>query len=78
MPRILCCLLILSLPSFGQFSSAIQGTVTDSSAAAVPDAKVTIKNTETGIVRETITSADGLYRLALLQQPRPQQRFHGL
>ena len=52
--------------SWAQFSSSIQGTVTDSSQAAVPDAKITVRNEATGIVRETATNAEGFYRVSSL------------
>jgi hypothetical protein len=62
------CLLLamVIVPAMAQFSSAIQGTITDSSSGAIPDAKVTVKNNATGIVREATTSADGYYRISSL------------
>lgn len=49
-----------------QFSSAIQGTVTDPTQAAVPAATVSLKNVATGVSREAGTSAEGLYRISSL------------
>jgi len=43
------------------FRGTILGTVTDVSGASVPDAKVTVKNADTGLVRETSTTEDGSY-----------------
>ena len=43
------------------FRGTILGTVTDSSGAVVPGAKVTVKNMGTGLERSTETSADGSY-----------------
>jgi outer membrane receptor protein involved in Fe transport len=43
------------------FRGTILGSVTDSSGAAVPGATVTIKNTDTGLVRTVTTSEDGSY-----------------
>ena len=43
------------------FRGTILGTVTDSSGAAISGATVTIKNTDTGLVRTVTTSADGSY-----------------
>ena len=64
---VLClCLALVAIPAPAQFSSAIQGTVTDASHAAVPDAKVVVRNTATGIAREAVTSGDGLYRVSSL------------
>src|SRR5271165_4034083 len=63
----LCLLLFLAVaPAMAQFSSAIQGTVTDASQAAVPDAKISVKNNATGIVREAVTSVDGFFRVSSL------------
>src|ERR1039457_4786624 len=63
----LCLLLFLAIaPAMAQFSSAIQGTVTDASQSAVPDAKVNVKNNATGIVREAVTSVDGFFRVSSL------------
>jgi hypothetical protein len=43
------------------FRGTILGTVTDPTGAVVAGAKVTVKNTGTGLVRTTETSADGSY-----------------
>src|SRR5689334_9314273 len=59
-------LLFCVLPCAAQFSSAIQGTVTDTTSAAVPGAKITLKNVDTGIVRETVTSNEGFYLISSL------------
>jgi Carboxypeptidase regulatory-like domain/TonB-dependent Receptor Plug Domain len=48
------------------FRGTILGTVTDPSGAVVPGAKVTVKNTGTGLERSTETSADGSYTLSEL------------
>ncbi len=45
------------------FRGTILGTVTDRSGAVVAGAKVTVKNTGTGLERTTETSADGSYAL---------------
>jgi hypothetical protein len=47
---------------YAQVSGAtLSGTVTDASGSAVPNATVSIKNTSTGIVKETTTDSAGLY-----------------
>src|SRR5262249_12021752 len=53
---------------FGQqaATATIEGVVTDPNNAAVPGAKVTIKNVDTGLKREITTDASGLYRIAAL------------
>src|SRR6266478_2889793 len=41
--------------------ATLSGVVRDSSGAAVPSAKVSVKNIATGVVREATTNPDGLY-----------------
>src|SRR5690242_18421472 len=43
------------------FRGTILGTVTDPSGAVVAEAKVTVRNTQTGLERTTQTSANGSY-----------------
>src|SRR5436190_8373376 len=57
-------LLFMVAPVSAQFKAAIQGTVTDTSGALVPEAKVTLVNTETGKSQETTASNEGFYRLS--------------
>lgn len=67
-------LLTLSLPLLvlcwrplpAQVSAGLSGTVTDPSGGAVPAAQVTARNTGTGLVRETVSGADGVYRILAL------------
>jgi len=59
-------LLVLSLAllctlAYGQETASIVGTVTDPTGAAVPNSKVTITNTDTGITRSTTTNSTGSY-----------------
>ncbi|HUA58996.1 MAG TPA: TonB-dependent receptor, partial [Verrucomicrobiae bacterium] len=54
-------LVLLSTLAYGQETANIIGTVTDPSGAAVPNAKVTITNTDTGIIRSTSTNSTGNY-----------------
>ena len=49
-----------------QFSGAIQGTVQDSTGAAIPQATVKATNIATGVVREVVTADDGVYRVLSL------------
>jgi hypothetical protein len=63
--------LVLSplMPVLAQSQAAggeIEGRVTAPDGAGLPSVRVTIRNQETGVVRETTTDADGRYRAPLL------------
>jgi hypothetical protein len=59
--------LILLAPSFAQSDrGTITGTVMDATAAIVPDAKIIVLNSGTGVRQETVTTATGNYTLAAL------------
>jgi hypothetical protein len=47
-------------------SATLTGTVTDSSGASVPGAVVKVTETNTGVSRSTLTSAEGVYSLPFL------------
>jgi hypothetical protein len=58
---------LLSTSAFSQtFRGTILGTVTDSQGAVVSGATVTVRNVNTGIERNTATSADGSYTVSEL------------
>ena len=61
----ICTLFILTtiITAQAQFRAGVQGTISDSSGALVPEAKVTLKDTETGKVQETNSSEEGFYRI---------------
>lgn len=63
---IFCGLIILGLSAvaFGQFKAAIQGTVTDSNGGVIPDATVTLLNTETNQTEKTTANESGFYRFS--------------
>lgn len=48
-------------------SGDISGLVTDTSGAIVPNAKVTVRNTATGDVKQLMTNGSGNFRASLLQ-----------
>src|SRR5881394_148639 len=57
----------LSSPAaWAQFSSTLEGTVTDPSAAVVPGATVTASNEATGVSQNVQTTSAGLYRFPAL------------
>src|SRR5579875_570548 len=65
-------LLLFSLFGFwapnavAQFSGAISGTVSDSSGAIVSGANVTVKESDTGALRTTVTDSSGRYQVSSL------------
>ena len=59
-------------PAHAQITAAsIHGTVTDSSGAVVPNAKVTVLNTSTGIATHAMTNSSGYYIVSSLQPGGP-------
>lgn len=46
-----------------QFRAGVQGTVSDSQGALIPDAKVILKDRETGKSQEVMTNQEGFYRI---------------
>src|SRR6266550_1341376 len=70
--RMFCCIMLCSLATVVAYSQAINatlvGTITDSSGAAVPNAKVTITEVNTGISRTGNTNNSGNYTFADLPQ----------
>jgi len=53
----------LASVSQAQFKASIQGTVMDPQGNAVAAAKVTITNQATGVTHDTVSSAEGFYRV---------------
>ena len=52
---------------FGQgFSAALSGVVRDATGAVVPDAAITVRNTETGLTRAAETGVNGGYTVSAL------------
>jgi len=58
--------LLFSIPAaFGQVGSSITGTVTDTTGAVIPNAALELKNSETGAVYSSGTSATGNYTIVV-------------
>jgi hypothetical protein len=53
-----------SVPAFAQFSSAIEGTVTDSTGAVVAGAEVTLTDTRLGVTKAATTNQGGYFRIS--------------
>ncbi len=57
---------LFAVSAYAQFKASVQGTVMDPQGTAVPGAKVTVTNQDTGVVRDTVASAEGFYRISEL------------
>ena len=60
------CMLLAAGSAIAQDTASITGTVTDPTGAAIPNAKVTITNTDKGINRSGTTNSTGDYLFAAL------------
>ncbi|HUF11362.1 MAG TPA: carboxypeptidase regulatory-like domain-containing protein [Rhodothermales bacterium] len=63
------CLILATGMAFAQTTSTtgeINGTVADNTGAVLPGVTVTATNTQTGLVRTTVTTSEGQYTVALL------------
>jgi hypothetical protein len=64
----LCFVLLQGRSAFGQVDEgAITGTVLDTSGAVVPNAQVTLKNTDVGLTLQTKSNASGSYTFSPLR-----------
>src|SRR6266481_9553093 len=60
--KIAMALAFLAVPMAAQTGlGVVRGTVQDASKAVIPGAKVTLTNTATGVGRDSVTNADGIY-----------------
>ena len=62
-------LVIFSVPAVlaQDYRATVQGTITDSSGALAPGAKVTLLNGNTGIARIQSSNGQGQYRFGLVE-----------
>jgi len=58
--------LLFTSPVLAQSSGALQGTVTDSKGAVLPNATITVRNRSTSFERTTQSDSDGNYQLPVL------------
>ena len=56
----------LASPAWAQYSSTLEGTVSDQSGAVVPGATVTTSNEATGVTQHVLTTSAGYYRIPAL------------
>ena len=66
---LLALVLILVIPhsASAQATATLNGVVRDSSGAVIPQATVTLQNTDTGTERESLTNDSGLYIFVSVQ-----------
>ena len=77
MKRSILSLLFILIPvswPLGQTTSTITGTIQDQTGAVVSGAKVTVRNIETNLTRETLTDGEGRYAFAELRVGRYEVR----
>ncbi|NOT59120.1 MAG: carboxypeptidase regulatory-like domain-containing protein, partial [Acidobacteria bacterium] len=64
---IFCACLLSIAPAYAQtVTGTINGTVTDTTGAVIPNVEVVANNTETGATRSAKTNAEGFYNLPFL------------
>jgi hypothetical protein len=63
---VFACLLIIGIPANAQYRTSIQGVVTDSSGAVVPDANLTLINPATGEKQVRVSNEAGVYNFNAL------------
>ncbi len=74
----LCLLLLVLLPLPAQeYRATLLGTVTDSSGAAVPNARVIVTNMETQVAAASVSNNDGAYLIPFLQPGAYRLRVEG-
>lgn len=64
--RVMFGVTFISASAMAQFTSAVEGTVTDPNGSILPKAVVTIRNLSTGIERSVETSDSGYFRISSL------------
>lgn len=61
-------ILLISISAYSQvLYGSLTGNVTDSSGAAITDAKIVVLNVATGVSREVTTDSNGAYMLSAVQ-----------
>ena len=58
---------VLVPPALAQFNSGFEGTVSDQSGAAVPNAKIVVVNKATNITKNTVSTESGSFRVSALE-----------
>lgn len=67
-------LAVSASPALAQFSSSVQGVVSDPSRAVVPGVTITLRNVDTQVAQTTTTDEGGLYHFSSLSPGRYEIR----
>src|SRR6266849_553045 len=67
---LLACVTLFNSAAHAQFKASIQGTIMDPKGGVVAGAKVAVTNQDTGITRESASTAEGFYRVGELPPGR--------
>src|SRR6266487_585020 len=69
-------LALLCVPGvlLAQFTSSVQGTITDQTGSVVPDVRITLTSTDTGVTLETPSNTSGIFRFPDLAPGRYRLR----
>jgi hypothetical protein len=59
---LVACLMLMAQPAAADVTARVEGTVTDATGAIVPNVSLTLRNSETGMVRTITTDALGFYQ----------------
>lgn len=68
--RLILAVLLLTasaVVSYGQSTAGLNGSIKDATGALIPNARVAVTNAETGVQRDGVSDAAGLYDIRLLQ-----------
>ncbi|MGA2048111.1 MAG: carboxypeptidase regulatory-like domain-containing protein [Terracidiphilus sp.] len=65
-----CFLLFFAVTAWGAVASSISGTAKDASGSVIPNARVTVREVETGLIYQTQTNGKGYYVLPVLPAGR--------
>ncbi len=64
--RLLALAFVSTTLAWGQFTSQIEGTITDPSRAAIPEATITLENVDSGVRSSAQSNSSGYYRFPTL------------
>jgi Carboxypeptidase regulatory-like domain len=63
---IVICALGSPVPARAQTSATLTGTIVDTSGGVLPDARIAVRQVETGLTRQAVTGVDGRFVFAAM------------